>query len=78
MLVNCLLKRLAMAVCLVQVLVVPSGERKVMGWLGGGREFLPDGDPSKFQKRFGLVRGETERTFSFHLERAESLVREVI
>ena len=65
-LVNCLVKRLAMADCLVQVLEVPSEDRKVMGWLGGGRVFLPDSELSRDQKRFGLMRGETERTYSFH------------
>ena len=75
---NCLVKRLAMAVCLVQVLEDPSGYRKVMGWFGGGREFLPDSAPSRVQKGLGLDRGETERTFSLHLERADSSVRWVI
>ena len=74
-LVNCLVKRFAMAACLVQVLEVPSVDRKVIGWLGGGRMFLPDREPSRVQKRFGLVRGERERTFFFHLERADSIVR---
>ena len=59
-LVNCLVKRLAIAACFVQVLEVPSGDLKVMGWLGGGRVFLPVIAPIKVQKPLRLVRGETD------------------
>ena len=64
-----------MAACLVQVLDVLSEEGKVIGRLVGGRLFLPDSEPCRVEKRFGLVQGKTERTFSFHLEQADSHVR---
>ena len=40
--VNCLVKYLAMAEGLVQVLVLPLGLVKVMGWFGGVRVRVPD------------------------------------
>ena len=42
MLVNCLLKYLAIAVGLVQVLEVPPLEVNDMGWLGGIFALLPE------------------------------------
>ena len=56
-------------------MVVPSGARKVMGWLGAGRMFLPESLPSMVQKGLELLKGETDWSCSLHLERAASSVR---
>ena len=79
--VNCLLKRAAIADGFVQVVEEPSGERKVIGWLGGGRVFLPERDRIVLQNCLGSNRMERELSFSLHLDRewaAEALFISVL
>ena len=76
--VNCLVKYFAIAEALVQVLVVPSGVMKVMGWLGGVRVLFPDRDLIRVQKPRILFQREVEVTVVLHLDLAFSVVWRVI
>ena len=58
---------------LVRVLLL-----NVIGWLAGGREFLPDRVRRRFQNLVGLVRWEQLVTCLVHAAAASSLVMLVI